>query len=969
MRELSGSRAVPRGHRSLGAAGGGDTNPAPPPNTHCKWPAAAELRCCGCPPAPGGDHAAPPRPPGPAAAAGSREDGAWHLPRGARPHHRGPRGLCEALRRVRGPRGEPPGRPRGRRHRAPQHPAHPQGQQDPLHRGQGQRLPCEPGARHGQRAALPPEADVAVEPARHQHLQDEGETRGRVPKLHQGAAGAEREPALRVRHQRLQPRLRQLQHGHAGARWGQHQRHGTVPLRPQARQRGPVHRGDAVHGHGDRFPGHRRRHLPQPGGQPDPAHRQARLQVVQRALLRARRGVEEPRLLLLPRDRHGVQLPGEGGGVPSGSGVQERHGGVAAGAGEAVDVLPQGPAQLLRAGRLALLLQRHPGRDRHPGAGRAPRGARRLLYAHQQHPRLSRVRLRHDPSGRRLRGTIPGAEIPRIHLDAGARGHGAEAAVSEPGCCAAPGMRYNSSSTFPDEILTFVKTHPLMDEAVPSLGNVPWIVRTMSRYQLRRIVVDTAAGPWGNHTVVFLGSSTGTVLKFLIHPNATRSPAPAPPGSQSVFLEEFETYQPGRCGRDTEDERRLLGLELDKAAGALLLAFPPCVARVPVARCQQHSGCMKNCLGSRDPYCGWTPEGSCIFLEPSPRTAFEQDIAGGSTSHLGECEGLVTESFVDEPDGLVSVNLLVISSVAAFVIGAVISGFSVCWFIGHRDRKELARRKDKETILAHSESVVSVSRLGERRARGGQPGALLAPLMPNGWPKELGKASQHDLDSGVLPTPEQTPLQQKRCPGTLQNCTWEQSHNIINAALRDPGTAATAAATAAGRLHAGPGRPARGMPLSCHAILVDQELEAELSDSSGDGHWGRDPPEGPRARQHPPATGARRPPRSSYGDFAGTPRPSPDRRRVVSAPGGDGGDFAEGPPWHPEQLNFNANNGTGRPGAHLKRNHTFNSGEAPAGGYGRHGTAPRAHGAGPPRALTDLHHLLRYGVERTPSGK
>uniref|UniRef100_A0A669QE12 Semaphorin 6B n=1 Tax=Phasianus colchicus TaxID=9054 RepID=A0A669QE12_PHACC len=471
-----------------------------------------------------------------------------------------------------------------------------------------------------------------------------------------------------------------------------------------------------------------------------------------------------------------------------------------------------------------------------------------------------------------------------------------------PGCCAAPGMRYNSSSTFPDEILTFVKTHPLMDEAVPSLGNAPWIVRTMSRYQLRKIVVDNAAGPWGNHTVVFLGSSTGTILKFLIHPNATSSPAPAPPGSQSVFLEEFETYQPGRCGRDTEDERRLLGLELDKAAGSLLLAFPPCVARVPVARCQQHSGCMKSCLGSRDPYCGWTPEGSCVFLEPT----FEQDISGGSTSHLGECEGLVTESFVDEPDGLVSVNLLVISSVAAFVIGAVISGFSVCWFIGHRDRKELARRKDKETILAHSESVVSVSRLGERRARGGQPGALLAPLMPNGWPKELGKASQHDLDSGVLPTPEQTPLQQKRCPGALQNCTWEQSHNIINAALRDPGH---------------------------------------------------------------PSSGARRPPRSSYGDFGGTPRPSPDRRRVVSAPGGEGGDFVEGPPWHPEQLNFNANNGTQRPGAHLKRNHTFNSGEAPAGGYGQHGTAPRAAGAGPPRALTDLHHLLRYGMERTPSGK
>ncbi|KAI1230610.1 Semaphorin-6B, partial [Lamprotornis superbus] len=573
-----------------------------------------------------------------------------------------------------------------------------------------------------------------------------------------------------------------------------------------------------------------------------------------------------------------------------------------------------------------------------------------------------------------------------------------------PGCCASPGMRYNSSSAFPDEILNFVKTHPLMDEAVPALGNAPWILRTMSRlwglwgwvphpapispslgtpelphtptllppprrYQLRKIAVDTAAGPWGNHTVVFLGSSTGTVLKFLILPNATRSPAPAAPGSQSVFLEEFETYQPGRGERGRQkgwvacsdgwmdgwmdaraggmDEKISSGLgqalwrALWSRAGAVTALPCPQVwpghggraaapgagagqgcgvaaAGLPPVRGQGARGSLpaalglhevsasgwagegasrnltpqeftvlgsglstarstagetearhgagrglsggrgvvsprsglaltsllpaRNCLGSRDPYCGWTPEGSCIFLEPSPRVTFEQDIAGGSTSHLGECEGergvgtglgdvvvalagLVTESFVDEPDGLVSVNLLVISSVAAFVIGAVISGFSVCWFIGHRDRKELARRKDKETILAHSESVVSVSRLGERRARG----ALLAPLMPNGWPKELGKVTQHDLDSGVLPTPEQTPLQQKRCPGALQNCTWEQSHNIINAALRDPGGSGPAGA---GRGHGGSGRPPRGIPLSCHAILVDQELEAELSDSS-----------------------------------------------------------------------------------------------------------------------------------------
>jgi hypothetical protein len=53
--------------------------------------------------------------------------------------------------------------------------------------------------------------------------------------------------------------------------------------------------------------------------------------------------------------------------------------------------------------------------------------------------------------------------------------------LRRPGCCAVPGTQYNSSSALPDDILQFVKTHPLMDEAVPSLGHAPWIVRTLMR--------------------------------------------------------------------------------------------------------------------------------------------------------------------------------------------------------------------------------------------------------------------------------------------------------------------------------------------------------------------------------------------------------------------------------------------------------------------------------------------------------
>lgn len=70
-------------------------------------------------------------------------------------------------------------------------------------------------------------------------------------------------------------------------------------------------RGDAVHGHGDRFPGHRRRHLPQPGGQPDPAHRQARLQVVQRWFWGAQCGTRSLSPLVPSRSSPDPAVPAE----------------------------------------------------------------------------------------------------------------------------------------------------------------------------------------------------------------------------------------------------------------------------------------------------------------------------------------------------------------------------------------------------------------------------------------------------------------------------------------------------------------------------------------------------------------------------------------------------------------------------------------------------------------------------------
>lgn len=49
---------------------------------------------------------------------------------------------------------------------------------------------------------------------------------------------------------------------------------------------------------------------------------------------------------------------------------------------------------------------------------------------------------------------------------------------------------------------------------------------------------------------------------------------------------------PPRCNVQGED-RRVLGLELDRDHHALFVAFSGCVIRVPLSRCSDYSGCKK----------------------------------------------------------------------------------------------------------------------------------------------------------------------------------------------------------------------------------------------------------------------------------------------------------------------------------------------------------------------------------------
>uniref|UniRef100_A0A3B3DCS8 Sema domain, transmembrane domain (TM), and cytoplasmic domain, (semaphorin) 6Ca n=1 Tax=Oryzias melastigma TaxID=30732 RepID=A0A3B3DCS8_ORYME len=331
-----------------------------------------------------------------------------------------------------------------------------------------------------------------------------------------------------------------------------------------------------------------------------------------------------------------------------------------------------------------------------------------------------------------------------------------------PGTCAGdgPASDYKSSVEFPDEMLTFIKSYPLMDEAVSSVNDRPCFTRTSSRSKLTQIVVDVSAGPNKDRTVMFLGSDDGRVLKVLAstHPNDSFG---------SKLLEDIDVYNPAKCNVQGQEDRRVLGLELDKDHHALFVAFSSCVIRVPLSRCTKHGACKTACLASRDPYCIWLHAGTCVNVAPGFKyvsitlhfhaqndtigvrsitdvlaTTRNQESAADSAygknyhsfsiaqvlefyMYVFSCIVLTLFSLVlclpgvrrlPEIDQRASANvhytLLIACVLVAFFLGAILSGFLVSCYCS-RSSSHRARRlgKDPEASLPHALSLRSLAKL------------------------------------------------------------------------------------------------------------------------------------------------------------------------------------------------------------------------------------------------------------------
>ncbi|XP_062927338.1 semaphorin-4G isoform X1 [Mobula hypostoma] len=183
-----------------------------------------------------------------------------------------------------------------------------------------------------------------------------------------------------------------------------------------------------------------------------------------------------------------------------------------------------------------------------------------------------------------------------------------------PGSCITDEFRkakFRTSRDLPDNVLSFVKKHPLMDEEVRPVGGRPLFTKKEVNYT--KIVVDTVTALDGKqYNVMFIGTDNGWIHKVVSS------------GASTHIVEEIRLY---------EDLQPVESLVLARAQGTLFVGSQRGVTQLPVSHCHIYDSCW-DCVLARDPYCGWDGSVCQDIRMQENRASLIQDITNGNKGCL-----------------------------------------------------------------------------------------------------------------------------------------------------------------------------------------------------------------------------------------------------------------------------------------------------------------------------------------------
>ena len=165
-----------------------------------------------------------------------------------------------------------------------------------------------------------------------------------------------------------------------------------------------------------------------------------------------------------------------------------------------------------------------------------------------------------------------------------------------------PGTCNENSKELPESHLNFVKTHSLMDSAVPSANQEPIFVKTSLTERLTALTVDSGVGTPGDdnadqYDVLYVGTTKGKVLKIIsTHSVFGKHRKP-------VIAEEIQVFP-----------YHVPVQNLQVVNDKLIVVSDHEVKSMPLHRCAalQLQSCSA-CVKLKDPHCAWNVvTGSCV---------------------------------------------------------------------------------------------------------------------------------------------------------------------------------------------------------------------------------------------------------------------------------------------------------------------------------------------------------------------
>ncbi|NXI18547.1 SEM3D protein, partial [Irena cyanogastra] len=191
-----------------------------------------------------------------------------------------------------------------------------------------------------------------------------------------------------------------------------------------------------------------------------------------------------------------------------------------------------------------------------------------------------------------------------------------------PGTC--PSETYDpllqSTKDFPDELISFMRSHQLMWEPVYPQGRQPVLVRVNVPYRLRRLLVHRLDTESRDYDVLFLGTDDGKVLKVALAGGVSRGP-------EVISLEEISV---------TKVPSPILDMKLSPKRQELFVSSAHGLLQLSLYRCELYGKTCTDCCLARDPYCTWDSKTCAPHLLTEKRRARCQDVL--KADPLSQCQ-------------------------------------------------------------------------------------------------------------------------------------------------------------------------------------------------------------------------------------------------------------------------------------------------------------------------------------------